>query len=130
MIYKPVLLIVFTSYLIQSCDSEKKITQTEINISSYESYLDFNNKLDIAYTKALQPYLDCKGCWGDEAYIKRNNLLKKALMKSHEDWKQKLLDDDDFLSHVYESGTMRGGVINQNRIAQIKARIQFYELLN
>lgn len=111
----------------QDTISEPELGQTGMNISSYEDYLRLEKVLDSTHKVVLNKYKTCEFCY-DAADSLRNTQIYKGLIKKHTSWKALQDLDDDILGNVYDRGSMRGGVMNINRIHLIKSQLAFYEL--
>ena len=104
--------------------------QTDYNMAMFQEYKLQLQKVDSIYNGVIKKYQTLDKQYKDEEWINYSKAVKSSLKESHKTWKISLEKDAAYIQANYEGGSMAGGVVNQNRVIQVKARIAFYELLN
>ena len=131
MAHNSILSFIFMLCLIISCNFQEKDheSQTDYNIRMYENYEKELQQLNIQYAKLINKYEDCCEYENDLEWLNYNKTVLKHLKQSHQAWEISLEKQDALIIGIYDRGTMRGGVLNQNRVDQIKSRKKLYKQL-
>lgn len=134
--FKLISLGLFSLLMVLSCSSKdeglapEQLNQTGMNKQITKEYKAELEKLNTVYHDLIDRYKSCENCFDDEALNRQNQGVLSSIIESHESWEADLEKQDEVILNAYEGGTMASGVLNQNRVVQIKARMEFYDLLN